>query len=146
LQQQIELERKEADLIFTEDDLNMENFENIEDQKIPVDADQVLKYKKKFGLLNKVDNIHAMKEIIDKGAQKVVRRNIENENKGKTEEKNLVIDEEAMKEINRVKNNFKNSILNRKSFFKKKNKYFVTFLQKRVNISYFKISFSTPLL
>ncbi len=44
-----------------------------------------------------------------------------------------------------MKTNIKNSILNRKSFFKKKNKYFVTFLQKRFNMSNLKINFSTPL-
>jgi hypothetical protein len=55
LESQISNERIEADKIFSQDDLNFENYDNLLDKKLPVDQELVDKYRKKMGILEKVE-------------------------------------------------------------------------------------------
>lgn len=55
LDSQISNERIEAEKIFTQDDLNFDNYDNLLDKKLPVDQELVDKYRKKMGILEKVE-------------------------------------------------------------------------------------------
>lgn len=77
---QINNEREEAEKIFTEDDLNFENYDNLMDKKLPVDQELVDKQRKKLGVLEKVkkdeDKPKSMSDVQDviKNNQGVVKR------------------------------------------------------------------------
>lgn len=55
LNAQINLEKDEADKIFTEDDMQFENYDNLLDKKIPVDPQLVKEYKLKLGIIDRAD-------------------------------------------------------------------------------------------